>query len=569
MAPPPVPADMPAESGEESEDEDEPQPTPRAEDAPTSPIAAPPVPPIKTRPEQAKPPPPPRDTPQSPVSSPQTRAPPPPPPTQAPSRKSTNDSHGAIGPRPPADEDSDDEVTEYDGDYDTDIASSAKHKDALKSHGRDSSVDEGVLTDDAATSPTSPPARAVPPVPSVSAPRDVPPPPPPATSKARKSMDAPRAPPPVPPPTQSNHVESNYDPYRYSEPQHAAPSPSIPGYAPMLSSPREELEEEDMYGAAAQPPRVPPPAPNERAVPPPPPPNSTVPEPPKQSLDAKRSTTMPRRSMEQQRPSGEHGTIATDLDLGRSTFWWTQENLPPPVLQQRNDIRFEMESSTTSKRGGKTMVSRDIYVLYQDYSQTTVNATFDASDPSHVTLEQTHERPPPVPRKDQLENASEQFGARIASAASSAASSSSTVGDGSAHGLILELLRPLESALKPIGTRAYGALVYANLANASTQQFDEIRPGDIITFRNAKFSGHKGNLHSKYSVDVGKPDHVAVVIDWDGTKKKIRAWEQVSREEKGKKAKVKEESFKMSDLKSGEVRVWRVMGRTWVGWTKS
>ena len=215
------------------------------------------------------------------------------------------------------------------------------------------------------------------------------------------------------------------------------------------------------------------------------------------------------------------------------------------------------------------MVSKDIYVLYQDYSQTTINATFDASDPSHVTLEQTHERPPPAPRKDQLEGSSEQFGARIAAAASSAATSGITVGDGSPQGLIHELLRPLAGALKPVGTRAYGALVYANLANASTQQFDEIRPGDVITFRNAKFSGHKGGLHSKYSQDVGKPDHVAVVIDWDGTKKKIRAWEQVSREEKGKKAKVKEESFKVGDLKSGEVRVWRVMGRSWVGWDKN
>ena len=214
-------------------------------------------------------------------------------------------------------------------------------------------------------------------------------------------------------------------------------------------------------------------------------------------------------------------------------------------------------------------MSKDIYVLYQDYSQTSINATFDAADPSHVTLEQTHERPPPTPRKDKLENASEQFGARIAAAASSAGNSGSTVGDGSPHGLVFELLRPLQGALKPVGTRAYGALVYANLANASTQQFDEIRAGDIVTFRNAKFSGHTGTMRKKYSVDIGKPDHVAVVIDWDGTKKKIRAWEQVSREERGKKAKVKEESFKVGDLMSGEVRVWRVMGRTWVGWDKS
>jgi uncharacterized protein YijF (DUF1287 family) len=142
----------------------------------------------------------------------------------------------------------------------------------------------------------------------------------------------------------------------------------------------------------------------------------------------------------------------------------------------------------------------------------------------------------------------------------------SAVGDGTASAFVHELLRPQSSALLPIGSRSYGALVYANLGNASTQQFDEIRPGDIVTFRNAKFAGHKGGLHAKYSMDVGRPEHVAVVIDWDGTKKKIRAWEQGRQEEKGKKAKVREESFKVGDLKSGEVMVWRVMPRAWVGW---
>lgn len=68
-------------------------------------------------------------------------------------------------------------------------------------------------------------------------------------------------------------------------------------------------------------------------------------------------------------------------------------------------------------------------------------------------------------------------------------------------------------------------------------------------------------------MEVGKPDHVAVVADWDGTKKKIRVWEQKGKEgPKGGSAKVKEESYRVADLKSGEVRVWRVMGRGWIGW---
>src|SRR5262249_51163854 len=124
--------------------------------------------------------------------------------------------------------------------------------------------------------------------------------------------------------------------------------------------------------------------------------------------------------------------------------------------------------------------------------------------------------------------------------------------------------KAIPNALAPAGTRSFGALAYSNLGNATIQQFDEIRPGDIITFRNAKFQGHKGGLHAKYSIEVGgktSGDHVAVVLGGDGTKKKVKVLEQ-GRENK----KVKSESFKLGDLKSGEVKVWRVVGRGWVGW---
>lgn len=127
--------------------------------------------------------------------------------------------------------------------------------------------------------------------------------------------------------------------------------------------------------------------------------------------------------------------------------------------------------------------------------------------------------------------------------------------------LISDLIKAQPEALHPVGNRAFGALVYANLANASVMQFDEIRAGDIVTLRNAKFEGkHSGPMHQKYKQDLGA-GHVAIVAEWDGTRKKVRAWEQ-GRE----KAKVRMESFRLGDLKSGEVRVWRVVGREWVGW---
>lgn len=275
-----------------------------------------------------------------------------------------------------------------------------------------------------------------------------------------------------------------------------------------------------------------------------------------------------RKSMHNDRASLDQGRdntiMATDIDLGQASTWWTQPNTPPPALKSRQDVLYEIESS--SRRGGNANTSTDVYVLYHDYSQTTISCTFDPSDPQNASLEQKHERPPPLPRRDQLEASSSQFGSVIASSA--AGKLNTTVGDGTSQSFILELLKPLSSkALMPIGTHSFGAQVYSNIANTSIQSTDEIRPGDIVTFRTAKFNGKHGPMHQKYSAEAGMAgrEHVAIVAEWDGTKKKIKVWEQ-GREKEGKRGKVREESWRMGDLRSGDVRVWRVMGRAWVGW---
>lgn len=486
-------------------------------------------------------------------STPQSRAPPPPPPAAAPavpSRTATSTSRGTpVMANSRGAEISDEEVTEYDGDYDTDMASGATHKDALKSHGRGSSLDDESMTEgEAAMHHIGLPSMG----PQLSTPRAAPPPPPPTqpARPTRQSSDMPRAAPPPPPPAKEplhDDQGDDYDPYNYTS--RLGPR-TMSGKVQTVKTPT--IEEPDNMFASSVPqsseqlPISPSMAAPSRSA-------------QRQSSDIQRSNTSIRRSTDGARPSGEHGTMAADVDLGPGSLWWTQPNAPPPIFQNRRDILFETEEASVAKRGGKQAVTRTVYILFMDYSQTVITAQYEVHNPAIAHLEQTHEPPPRSFRQDQLEDAHSMFGARIAKDVET--KKESVVGDGSPHALPLELISSMPNALLPVGTRAYGALVYANLANASVQQFDEIRPGDIITFRNAKFAGHRGTMHSKYSMDVGKPDHVAVVLDWDGTKKKARAWEQ-GRESK----KVKPESFRFGDMKSGEVKVWRVMARSWVGW---
>ncbi|BFZ62858.1 assembly of actin patch protein [Saitoella coloradoensis] len=276
------------------------------------------------------------------------------------------------------------------------------------------------------------------------------------------------------------------------------------------------------------------------------------------SIELNRANTQSRRSLDY--GGGPNAHIARDVDLGRISMWWTQPNTPPPVFQNRpNDLIYEIDESTQTRRGGHSIVTKDVYVLFQDYSQTVVSAQFEAQNPSQVELSQTHKPPPPQLSQMALEDAWARFGARVQEAAAGFAGK--VVGAGDPFTFVRDVVAKIPDALKSPGTRSWGALVYANLANASVIQHDEIRAGDIITFRNSKFQGHKGGLHTKYAMEVGKPEHVAVVFEWDGTKKKVRAWEQ-GREGK----KVEKVSYKLGDLKSGEVRIWRVVGKGYVGW---
>jgi len=472
----------------------------------------------------------------------QARPPPPPPPAAAP---------GPI-------EEPDEGESEYEGDYDTDIASGEKHKDALKAHAREPSLDDSTTADDISVRSPPPPVPTSPPTTH----RAVPPPPPTAQAprNARASMDAPRAaPPPVPPVRDvlQSEGEESEESMRAAPPRMpTAPVPPAVGTAEVQDS------SDDLYRSPS-PARKTAERTHERSVPAPPPqaapprPSESGARPSRKSMDVTQG--LGRKSTDLSR-AGQDGYIATDVDLAEESQWWARQNQPPPAFQNRSDVLCEIEDSSTSKRGGKTTIARDVYALFLDYSQTVITARFDKSNPADVSFEQRHEPPAPRLRQDQLEDSWQKFGAKIAEAAQGLTGKKETVvGDGTPASLPLELIKAQPGALLPVGTRAYGATVYANMANASVQQFDEIRPGDIITLRNAKLQGKHGGLHQKYSLDVA--NHAAVVVEWDGTKKKVRALEQ-GREKK----KVQVESFRLGDLKSGEVRVWRVVGRDWVGW---
>ena len=385
-------------------------------------------------------------------------------------------------------------------------------------------------------------------------------PPPLPGQVGRKSVELSRAPPSLPPPIPSGAAPPL--PYGINRQQSIDQNSRIEGLSSQnVYTPKQEFNEEELYTSS----------PIRKSTE-----KSAFPQakspirPPSSHLAVGQASPRPsneysqmyggvgRKSMDYSRNLNEQEHIASDVDLGVSSKWWVHSKGLPPVFRDRNDILYEIEESTASAKN-TSIISRSLYILFRDYSQTIISVDFDARNVQDARLEQRHEQPPPRLREDQLEEAHSKIGLRLSDAVT--AKQNTVVGDGSPQALVLDLLSTMPSVLKPIGTRAYGALVYANRANATVEQHDEIRAGDIVTLRNAKLQGKHGPMHQKYSIEVGKPDHVGIVVDWDGTKKKIRAWEQ-GRESK----KVKIEGYKIGDLKIGEVKVWRLMSRSWVGW---
>lgn len=237
---------------------------------------------------------------------------------------------------------------------------------------------------------------------------------------------------------------------------------------------------------------------------------------------------------------------------------------------------YEVEETEIWKRGGRSYVVRDIYVLFPDYSQTIVTVEFNR-DNGYVSFQQRVEAPPPFLRQDQLEAVYGDYGLRIAEVSQQMAGQSLAPGT-----FVPSVLSKVGSGLlPPVGKRSYGAVLYQNLANASERHYDEIRRGDIVVFRGARFQGHKGSLHTKYTSEAGTggsspgpgPEgkagasgvHVGIVYEWDGAKRKIKVFEQPENAVSGG-SKIKAESYRLNDLKSGEVKVFRVIGRNYVGW---
>lgn len=251
------------------------------------------------------------------------------------------------------------------------------------------------------------------------------------------------------------------------------------------------------------------------------------------------------------------GANDNDIDVYESPDWWLKNELPPTLFAQVNKtLIFEVDESKLQKRKGVNLVVKDFYILFAfDYRQKLITVTFDEANTSNVSF-QIIDIDPTAPQSRTNDDNS---GLKLYQLAAKYNGHSV---EEPQHAFVSKLFQEIPDILSPIGLESFGKLVYINESQKNINQVDEFQPGDVLRIAKAKFQGHN-KLHQKivYEVGVSLP-LVAVITEFDNHKLKFRVLEKDPKN----KNKVKAVSYKITDLLSGSIKVFRPVSRSFVGW---
>ena len=249
-------------------------------------------------------------------------------------------------------------------------------------------------------------------------------------------------------------------------------------------------------------------------------------------------------------------------NINSSSSWWLKNDLPESLAAKIGaELTFEVDSHSITKRLGRHLVLKDYYVLFSDLSQLIFELEYDSEDPrSTIKFVNYFVKQAPIVRKDLLDKSSREFGHKIVELAGANQKISGT------DGLVFEVLDKLshsDKLLKPIGNKSFGVPIYRNTNNVNIGKVDEIKPGDILCIKLGKFVNHKAfNIGKNSYINVGDDGEIfsAVIYEFDPKKDKFKVLQLDA------SGLVHKESYKLSDMKSGRIRIFRVVSRSYVEW---
>ncbi|GME72216.1 unnamed protein product [[Candida] boidinii] len=250
--------------------------------------------------------------------------------------------------------------------------------------------------------------------------------------------------------------------------------------------------------------------------------------------------------------SFSQGQRLSEYMHGNYGDWWVSRKLPADP--KFKDVLYEISSFPKEKRCSRSVLYLDYYILNKDYSQIIWEISCDANHPENILSYSETLLPTPSASQEYLKKASSTYGPKILELARAAQKTSLKQ---EFISWIFDQLPP--KVLRNVG-KSYGTVIYRNIDNKDFRNYDKIRPGDIFSAIHAKFESRSA-LHKKsFELGSSRQPHMAVISEFDKIKNKFRVVEQDSR------GVVQESSYKLSDMKSGRIEVFRVVGRNYVGW---
>ncbi|OWB85591.1 hypothetical protein B5S33_g4260 [[Candida] boidinii] len=232
--------------------------------------------------------------------------------------------------------------------------------------------------------------------------------------------------------------------------------------------------------------------------------------------------------------------------------WWVARKLPGD--SKFKHVLYETFSVNMEKRCSRSVLFLDYYILNEDYSQIIWELSCDANHPENILSYSETLLPTPSASQEYLKKASSTYGPKIIELAKLALRTSLKQ---EFISWIVDQLPP--TVLRNVG-KSYGIVIHRNIDNKDFRNYDKIRPGDIFSAIHAKFESLSA-LHKKsFELGSSRQPHMAVISEFDKVKNKFRVLEQDSR------GVVQESSYKFSDMKSGCIEVFRVVGKNYVGW---
>ncbi|KAN0115104.1 hypothetical protein V8E51_004648 [Hyaloscypha variabilis] len=277
---------------------------------------------------------------------------------------------------------------------------------------------------------------------------------------------------------------------------------------------------------------------------------------------------IPLSSKPKPQPTSSHEAKDYDLDLKSLWFAKSPPSFPPPTMNGNGKITYSIDSGWSRSGVRETHMFTAHVRNTVTLASSKIHLTWDASNPGvTVKAQQRHDPPPRKLSQSELESCRKRYSNTVAEWSES--QMGNKVGNGECWTLANDALKAVAATCSSRGQEPcmasqgviHGYLMYSYVpSSANTEPQGKVRDtgvarGDVIQLYKAHFKFPDGG-----QAWAGNPDHTAVItgVEPDGV---LRVVQQNS----GGKKIVQTGKYNMAHIVSGEVRIFRAVGESWIG----